>query len=120
MQQMREAFPWQEAPRYVLRDRDAIYGRDFADMTGGIGIEEVLTAPRSPWQNPFLERLVAPSDASAWTTLSCGMRGRCVVLCKAILLTKLSAVPYALSPGQRRPGAQGTGTARTGARGSDT
>jgi len=58
MQQMRESFPWEEAPRYVLGDRDAIYGRDFADMTGDMGIEEVLTAPRSPWQNPFLERLV--------------------------------------------------------------
>jgi len=58
MQQMRESFPWEEAPRYVRRDRDAIYGRDFADMTGDMGIEEVLTAPRSPWQNPFLERLV--------------------------------------------------------------
>jgi len=58
MQQMRESFPWEEAPRYVRRDRDAIYGRDFADMTGDMGIEEVLTAPRSPWQNPLLERLV--------------------------------------------------------------
>jgi putative transposase len=51
----REAFPWDQAPRFVLRDRDAIYGNDFAtDM----GMEEVLTAPRSPWQNPFVERLV--------------------------------------------------------------
>jgi len=58
MQQMREAFPWEEAPRYVLRDRDAIYGRDFADTTRDMGMEEVLTAPRSPWQNPFAERLV--------------------------------------------------------------
>ncbi len=58
MQQMREAFPWDEAPRYVLRDRDAIYGRDFAAMTRDMGMEEVLTAPRSPWQNPFVERLV--------------------------------------------------------------
>jgi putative transposase len=58
MQQMREAFPWDEAPRYVLRDRDAIYGRDFADLTREMGMEEVLTAPRSPWQNPFAERLV--------------------------------------------------------------
>jgi len=58
IQQMREAFPWNEAPRYVLRDRDAIYGRDFADMIRDIGMEEVLTAPRSPWQNPFAERLV--------------------------------------------------------------
>jgi transposase InsO family protein len=57
MQQMREAFPWDEAPRYVLHDRDAIYGRDFAAMTRDMGMEEVLTAPRSPWQNPFAERL---------------------------------------------------------------
>jgi len=58
MQRLREAFPWDEAPRYVLRDRDAIYGRDFAALTRDMGIEEVLTAPRSPWQNPFAERLV--------------------------------------------------------------
>ena len=58
MQQMREAFPWDEAPRYVLRDRDAIYGKDFTAMTRDMEIKEVLTAPRSPWQNPFAERLV--------------------------------------------------------------
>jgi transposase InsO family protein len=58
MQQMREAFPWDEAPRYVLRDRDTIYGRDFAAMTRDMGMEEVLAAPRSPWLNPFVERLV--------------------------------------------------------------
>ena len=39
-------------------NRDAIYGRDFAAMTRDMGVEEVLTAPRSPWQNPFVERLV--------------------------------------------------------------
>ena len=55
MQQMREAFPWDEAPRYVLR---AIYGSDFATMTRNMGMVEVLTATRSPWQNPFAERLV--------------------------------------------------------------
>jgi len=58
MQQMREACPWDEAPRYVLRDRDAIYGKDFAAMTRAMGMKEVLTAPRCPWQNPFVERLV--------------------------------------------------------------
>jgi transposase InsO family protein len=56
--QMREAFPWDQAPRYVLRDRDATYGSDFAAMIRDVGMEEVLTAPRSPWQNPFVERLV--------------------------------------------------------------
>jgi len=58
MQQMREAFPWDQAPRYVLRDRDAIYGKDFVAITRDMGMEEVLTAARSPWQNPFAERLV--------------------------------------------------------------
>jgi len=58
MRQLREAFPWDQAPRYLLRDRDAIYGRDFAAMTKAIGMEEVLTAPRAPWQNPYVERLV--------------------------------------------------------------
>ena len=58
LQQMREAFPWDQAPGYVLRDRDATYGRDFAAMIRDMGMEEVLTAPRSPWQNPYVERLV--------------------------------------------------------------
>src|SRR5216684_1510843 len=52
MQQIREAFPWDQAPRHVLRDRDAIYGRDFAAMTREMGMEEVLTAPRSPLSLP--------------------------------------------------------------------
>jgi len=57
-QQMREAFRWDQAPRYVQRDREAIYGRDFDALTRDMGLQEVLTAPRSPWQNPFAEPLV--------------------------------------------------------------
>jgi putative transposase len=57
-QQLREAFSWDQAPRYLLRDRDAIYGSEFAALTKGMGVEEVVTAPRAPWQNPFVERLV--------------------------------------------------------------
>ena len=93
---MREAFPWDRAPRYVLRDRDAIYGKDFDAMTRDMGMEEVLTAPRSPWQNPFAERLVGSSDASAWTTLWCGTRDRCVGPCKGILPPKQSVYLPAL------------------------
>jgi putative transposase len=58
IQQMREAFAWDQAPQYVLRDRDAIYGSEFAATTRDMGMEEVLSAPRSPWQNPYVERLV--------------------------------------------------------------
>ena len=57
-QQIVEAFPYETAPRYLLRDRDGIYSSYFADRVRGMGIEEVLIAPRSPWQNPFIERLI--------------------------------------------------------------
>ena len=57
-QQMVEAFPWDEAPRYLLRDRDNVYDARFRRRVHSLGIEEVLTAPRSPWQNPYVERLI--------------------------------------------------------------
>jgi putative transposase len=51
-------FPWDETPRYLLRDRDRIYGAYFRQRVRHMGIEEVLIAPRSPWQNPYVERLI--------------------------------------------------------------
>ncbi len=57
-QQMLEAFPWDQAPRYLLRDRDDVYDTRFRRRVHSLGIEEVLTAPRSPWQNPYVERLI--------------------------------------------------------------
>ena len=45
-------------PRYLLRDRDRIYGISFRQRVQHMGIEEVVIAPRSPWQNPFVERLI--------------------------------------------------------------
>jgi len=56
--QISEAFPWEAAPRYLIRDRDSVYGPPFQTRLKGMGIEEVLTAPRSPWQNPFAERVI--------------------------------------------------------------
>jgi len=56
--QLVEAFPWDSAPRYLLRDRDGIYGTVFGDAAQSLGIREVLTAAQSPWQNPYVERLI--------------------------------------------------------------
>lgn len=56
-QQIIEAFPWDTAPRYLLRDRDSIYGDSFRQRVTSTGIEEVMTAYRSPWQNAYVERL---------------------------------------------------------------
>ena len=57
-QQIVEAFPEDTAPRYLLRDRDGVYAGAFSKRISGLGIREVRTAPHSPWQNPFVERLV--------------------------------------------------------------
>src|SRR5499426_2459657 len=56
--QMTEAFPWDTAPRYLQRDRDKSYGPAFRHRVRAMGITEVITAPRSPWQNPYAERLI--------------------------------------------------------------
>ena len=56
--QLVEAFPDDSAPRFLLRDRDAIYGEEFARRVESMDIREVLTAPRAPWQNPFVERVI--------------------------------------------------------------
>jgi len=57
-QQIVEAFPFDTAPRYLLRDRDCIYGAQSQTRVKSLGIEEVLTASRSPWQSPYVERLI--------------------------------------------------------------
>jgi transposase InsO family protein len=57
-QQIVEAFPWESVPRYLLRDRDAIYSGAFQHRIRNMGIEEVKTAPRSPWQNPYCEWVI--------------------------------------------------------------
>jgi len=53
-----EAFPWDTAPRYLLRDRDAIYSMAFSERIKNMGIEHVKIAPHSPWQNPYCERVI--------------------------------------------------------------
>src|SRR3954470_19414762 len=56
--QIREAFPWDTAPGYLLRDRDRIFGHDFVHQVKAMGIKEVLSAPRSPWQRAYVERVI--------------------------------------------------------------
>ena len=57
-QQLREGFPFDQIPRYLLRDRDAIFGKDFQEQVRDMGIHEVLSAPRSPWQRAYVERVI--------------------------------------------------------------
>jgi transposase InsO family protein len=57
-QQIVEAFADRDTPRYLIRDRDSIYDDHVRLRISSMGIEELLTAPRSPWQNPYIERLI--------------------------------------------------------------
>ena len=53
-----EAIPFAQLPRYLLRDRDAIFGHEFREQVRDMGICEVLSAPRSPWQRAYIERVI--------------------------------------------------------------
>ena len=57
-QQLREAFPFEQIPRYLLRDQDRIFGGEFRKHVTAMGINEVLSAPRSPWQRAYVERVI--------------------------------------------------------------
>jgi putative transposase len=57
-QQMVEAFADRDAARFLIRDRDSLYGEEVRSRIAALGMEEVVTAPQSPWQNPYAERLI--------------------------------------------------------------
>jgi transposase InsO family protein len=71
-QQIINAFPEDTAPKYLLRDRDSIFGKDFVRRVKSLDIEQLVTAPRSPWQNPYVERF--------WGSLRRECLDHCVVL----------------------------------------
>jgi putative transposase len=56
--QLVQAFYDRKPARYLIRDRDGIYGLTFQDQVKALDIEEVVTAPRSPWQSPYVERVI--------------------------------------------------------------
>ena len=57
-QQLVEAFPFDSAPRFLLRDGDGVYGAKVKRRIRSLGIQDVVTAPASPWQNPYVERVI--------------------------------------------------------------
>jgi transposase InsO family protein len=57
-QQIVEAFPWGTASTYLVRDNDGAYGQAFTRRVRAMGIRDRPISPRSPWQNPYVERLI--------------------------------------------------------------
>jgi transposase InsO family protein len=81
-QQLREASPWDSAPRFLLRDRDRIFGADFTRQVKEFGIQEVLGAPRAPRQRAYIERVIGTIrreclDLSFAKNTSAGIALRC-------------------------------------------
>ena len=77
-QQITEAFPWNEAPRHLIRDRDSIFGVVVKKRLRAMGIRDKPTAPRSPWQNAYAERLIG------------SIRRECIDLCIPKILSVLN------------------------------
>src|SRR4029450_656170 len=73
--QLVESFPDETAPKYLLRDRDAIYGDVFVRRVKGLGMSEILIAPRAPWQNPFAERVIGSIRRECFDTVMVRNRG---------------------------------------------
>src|SRR6478736_3896624 len=64
--QVTEAFPWAEAPRYMIRDRDRVYGAAVTHRLRAMSIRDKPIAPGSPWQNGFAERPTRVTISSSW------------------------------------------------------
>jgi transposase InsO family protein len=75
--QVTDAFPWDEAPRHLLRDRDGVFGPAYTRRIRSMGIRDHPIAPRSPWQNAYVERLIG--------SIRCDAIDRLIVFDKAQL-----------------------------------
>ena len=103
-QQMREAFPWESAPRYLLRDRDRIFGKDFVDQVKAMGIKQVLSAPRSPWQRAYIERVIGTIRRECLDHMIV-FNERCLLPTPQKLHGLLPSQPHTFGAGERQPGA---------------
>ena len=75
-QQLREAFPWNQTPRYLIHDRDLAF-QAMIRTTKAMGIEDVRTAPQSPWQNAYVERFIGSVRRESSITSLCSTPQGC-------------------------------------------
>ena len=79
--QLTEAYGWKVAPRYIIRDRDAVYGDVFIRRLRAMGIRDRPTAARSPWQNGYCERAIGSIRRECLDHLSCSASGIFAICC---------------------------------------
>ena len=100
--QLLEAFPWDSAPRYLLRDRDGSYGEKFREAANWLGIREVLTAPQSPWQNAYDRAANRVDSSRVLGSCDCPERSRSAAH-PEVVLRLLRATRTHLSLGKDTP-----------------
>jgi hypothetical protein len=93
--QITETCGWEQAPRYLIRDRDGAYGEVFIRRLRSMGIRDRPTSPRSPWKNGYAERLVR-SAGNALTTLLCSASATSVTYCTHLSLEKDAPISRAV------------------------
>ena len=79
--QLTEAYDWKVAPRYIIRDRDAVYSDVFIRRLGAMSIRDRPTAPRSPWQNGYCEKAIGSIWRECLDQLSCSASGIFAICC---------------------------------------
>ena len=67
----------EQRARYLLRDRDQIFGDDFVQQVRAMDIKQVLTAPRSPWQRAYVERVIGTIRRECLDHMTCSMSEAC-------------------------------------------
>src|SRR5271156_6626424 len=90
--QITEAFPWDEAPRYVIRDRDQIYGAVVTRRLRAMGIRDKPITPASPWQNGFAERLIGSIRRECLDHIIALVTRICAGPCDPMLVTTTTSV----------------------------
>ena len=118
-QQLREAFPFDQVPRYLLRDRDGIFGREFRTDVAAMGIKEVLSTPRSPWERAFVERVIGTIRRECLDHVD-RLQPSLFVPAHEIFPGVLSRVPDPPVPGKGRAGTEARATVGTRSRCRDT
>ena len=118
-QQLREAFPFDQIPRYLLRDRDGIFGSEFRRDVKAMGIKEVLSTPRSPWERAFVERVIGTIRRECLDHVIV-FNEASLVPAREIFPGVLSRVPDAPLTGQGRAGTEARAPAGTRSRCCDT
>src|SRR5262249_55467392 len=109
--QLVEACGWEQAPRYIVRDRDRVYGKIFVRRVRAMGIRDPPVSPRSPWQNGYAERLIGSIRKACFDHVLglCGRQPRALLLAETKSYNEPRTHVSLNKDGPRSQGVEGVG-----------